>query len=88
MTQRQLRAYNIDEDCAQEFLPTRISNTDNSSYDLRIFTHGHKPMVCVTRHFFGSKMNMSDPGSGIRRIHLVEKLEEGWISHPARVVVT
>ena len=33
-------------------------------------------MACVSRHFFGSKMNMSVPGAGIRRIHLVDKLEE------------
>ena len=33
-------------------------------------------MACVSRHFFGDKMNMTVPGSGIRRIHLVDQLEE------------
>lgn len=33
-------------------------------------------MCPVTRHFFGEKMNMADPDAGIRRIELVDKLED------------
>lgn len=77
MTQRQLKSCDSDY-VVQEFCTTRVS-ADGSNYDLRIYTNENEIFGGVTRHFFADKMDMQHPEAGLRRIELVDEINEGYM---------